>query len=202
MPLPVVIANGLGAPRAAAVAYGMIFRRHGFKVFAAPQRLLGYGDVRVSARLLRDEVDRVKRETGAPRVHLVGMSLGGLVGLYYVKCLGGGAHVDRFVSVGGPLNGSSLARLVELVPSKLVHAIAQTTPDNDFMREMRAAAFPEGVRLISVGTRGDVMTPRVSWDAKGFEPVETPYGLFPIGHWMLFLHPANHAAVVRCLTGP
>jgi pimeloyl-ACP methyl ester carboxylesterase len=155
--------------------------------------------MRVAARLVAQEVERVRAKTGSAKVHVVGMSLGGLIGLYYVKCLRGAAHVDRFVSVGGPLNGSTLARLVDLVPSNVVHAIAQTTPDNEFMRELRETPDPEGLRMFSIGTHGDFMTPRSSWDAKGLEPIETPYGICPIGHCMLFTHPGNHKAVADCL---
>jgi triacylglycerol lipase len=197
---PVVIASGLGAPRIAAIAYGHALSRFGLRTFAAPQRFLGYGDVRVAARLVGEEVARVRRETGAERVSLVGMSLGGLSGLYYLKCLDGAPYVDRFVSIGGPLNGSSIARVAEFVPIGIVHAIAQSTPDNDLMRELRAAKTPAGVRMFSIGARGDVMTPRVSWVAEGFEPIETPHGVFPVGHWSLFLDPRNHAIVARCLT--
>ncbi|MGZ3474123.1 MAG: esterase/lipase family protein [Polyangiales bacterium] len=128
MAAPVVIVSGLGAPRYFASLYGLAFRKWGHRAFAAPQRLLGYGDMRVAARLVADEVERARIATGASKVNLVGMSLGGLIGLYYVKCLGGSAHVDRFVSVGGPLNGSTVARLLDFVPSHIVHAIAQTTP--------------------------------------------------------------------------
>jgi len=199
MPAPVVIVSGLGAPRIAAVAYGLAFRSRGFPTYAAPQRLLGYGDVRIAAKLVDEEVQRVREKTQAPKVHLVGMSLGGLIGLYYLKCMGGAAFVERFVSVGGPLNGSSLARCVELLPSHAMHAIAQTTPDNDLMRELRAAPMPTGVRMFSVGTHGDVMTPRTSWDMPGLEPVESPHGVFPVGHWMLFTHPANHQLVADLL---
>ncbi len=198
-PTPVVIVNGLGAPRIAAVAYGRALERHGFRTYAAPQRLLGYGDVRAAARLVAHEIEEILAKTGARRVHLVGMSLGGLIGLYYVKC-GGGAHtVDRFVSVGGPLNGNALARFVSAVPIG-AHALAQTSPDNDLMRELRAAPAPKDVRMFSVGTHGDLLTPRASWDAEGLEPVESPYGVFPIGHWMLFLDPRNHGVVADCLT--
>ncbi len=200
MPAPVVIVSGLGAPHVAARVYGLALEKYGFQTFAAPQRLLGYGDVRVAAKLVDEEIHRVRAATGAAKVNLVGMSLGGLIGLYYLKCMGGAAYVDRFVSVGGPLNGSSLARIIELVPSKTAHAIAQTTPDNDLMRELRAAPIPEGVRMFSVGTHGDVMTPRVSWDCEGLEPIETPYGVCPIGHWLLFTHPGNHRVVADCLT--
>jgi hypothetical protein len=135
-------------------------------------------------------------------VALVGMSLGGLIGLYYLKCAGGASSVARFVSVGGPLNGSTLAHAAALVPSQIVHALAQTIPDSALMREIAAAPPPDGVRMYSVGTRGDFITPRSSWDAAGLEPVETPHGFFPFGHWLLFLHPGNHRAVAELLGRP
>ena len=52
--LPVVIINGLGAPRVAAQLYGALIEKRGFRVFAAEQRALGYGDIRANARRLRD----------------------------------------------------------------------------------------------------------------------------------------------------
>ncbi len=200
MVTPVVVINGLGAPRVAALAYGLALRSRGFRVFTAPQRLLGYGDIRLASELVAGEVERVRRHTGSDKVHLVGMSLGGLIGLYYLKCAGGASSVERFVSVGGPLNGSALARVLDLVPSRVAHAMAQTSPAHALMREVRDAATPEGVRMFSVGTRGDFITPRASWDAAGCEPIETPHGVFPLGHWMLFTHPGNHDMVARCLT--
>ena len=197
MSSPVVIVNGLGAPRLAALAYARALAAHGFATFAAPQRLLGYGDVRIAARLVADEVKRVQDKTGAARVHVVGMSLGGLIGLYYVKCIDRGASVDRFVSLGGPLNGSALARLASILPGH--HAVTQAIPDNGLLREIHAAAPPRGVRMFSIGTRGDILTPRASFEAKGLEVLESPHGAFPVGHWMLFTHPKNHALVAHCL---
>jgi triacylglycerol lipase len=195
MDTPVIVINGLSAPRAAAWAYGRVLAKRGLKVYAARQRWLGYGDVRRSAALVAEDVERVRRETGAARVHLVGMSMGGLIGLYYLKCMGGARFVDRFVSVGGPLRGSSLARLVEAIPFKLLRSIAQTRPGSGLMRELAEAAAPEGVRMFSVGTRGDVVTPRSSWAADGLTPIETPHGRFPLGHWFLFGHPGNQRVV-------
>ena len=197
--LPVVIINGLGAPRALAVAYGSIFRARGMKVFVAPQIWLGYGDIREAARLVAEEVARVKSETGADKVRLVGMSLGGLIGLYYLKCAGGAPDVERFISVGGPLNGSTVARLAAWIPSEFINSLTQTSPESALMKAVQAAPVPAGVRLFSVGTRGDLLTPRSSWDADGCEPVQTRYGLFPVGHWMLFLHPGNHRVVAELL---
>lgn len=200
--LPVVIISGLGAPRVSAQVYGAVFRSRGFRVYTTPQRLLGYGDVRAAAEIVAQTIDDVRSRTGAPQVKLVGMSLGGLIGLYHLKCGGDPSAVERFISIGGPLNGADAARLLDLAPTPRTHAVAQTSPTSALMQELRNKATPPGVRLISVGTAGDVLTPRATFDAEGFEVVETPHGFFPIGHWMLFTHPGNHSVVADLLGAP
>lgn len=201
--LPVVIINGLGAPYVAARAFGLVFRSRGYRVFTAPQWALNYGDIRKSAERVAREVERVRRVTGSEKVHLVGMSLGGLTGLYYVKCAGGAEHTRTLISIGGPLNGSPLARIDALFVPRLIKSLGQTHPDkSELLREIRLAPQPEGVQMYSVGTKGDFITPRESWDVPGMEPVETPHGVFPVGHWMLFVHPGNHKAVLELLESP
>jgi len=198
---PLVIVNGLGAPKVAAQAYGNWFEGRGWKTSVAPQTLLARGDVRNAAAMLHEHVLGVLRESGASKVALVGMSLGGLIGLYYIKCGAGAQHVARFVSVGGPLNGSDTARLARAVPKALVPALAQVQRDSELIGRVKAAPMPEGVSVVSMGTRGDVMTPRSAWEIEGATNIETPHGVFPFGHWTLFTHPGNLRAVLQALEG-
>lgn len=198
--LPVIIINGLGAPHIAARAFSLVFRGRGYEVFVAPQWALNYGDIRKTAARVGKEVARVRKLTGADKVILVGMSLGGLTGLYYVKCGGGAPYTDTLISIGGPLNGSPLARTDALIIPRLIKSLGQTHPDkSDLLREIRSAPVPDGVHMYSVGTKGDFITPRESWDVPEMEPVETPHGVFPVGHWMLFVHPGNHQAVLELI---
>lgn len=192
---PLVIINGLGAPRAASQVYGLFFRAHGYRVYVVPQRFLNIGDIRESAARTDAVVRRALAATGAARTPLVGISLGGLIGHYYVHVHGGAPLVDTFVSVGGPLNGTPAARLGAALFRALVPSLRQARPDSDLIAELRAAPRPEGVRLVSLGTRGDVMTPAASRYAPGYEIVDTPHGVTPLGHWFLYLHPANVQAV-------
>ncbi len=200
--LPVVLANGFGTPRIAARAYALVFRARGFQVFTVPQWALNYGDIRKGAKRLAKQVMKVRQQTGADKVHLVGMSLGGLTGLYYVKCAGGAAYVNRLISIGGPLNGSPLAYASAIPPLNLSRAFRQTRPDSELIREIRAAPIPSGVRLYTVGTQGDFITPRSCWQVAEMEPVETSHGVSPLGHWMLFVHPGNHQKVADLLLIP
>lgn len=198
---PLVVINGLGAPSLAAHLYGTYFRTQGRRVFIAPQRCLYYGDIRASAELVAAHVHVALSRTGAARADLVGMSLGGLIGYYYIACRGGADTIARFVSVGGPINGCPIAKLGLLPPLSLAKAVAQCRPDSEILREIRAAPEPASVRLFTVGTRGDLITTSDCWQAPGFEAHETSHGVFPVGHWMLFAHPGNLRLVRDLLAG-
>lgn len=195
--LPVVIINGLGAPHVAAVVYGRLFARRGHKAYAVSPAHMGYGDLRAAAARVSVEVQRALRETGAQQVILVGMSLGGLIGLYYLKRLDAGERVARFVAVGSPLNGSRLACFTRKVPGlSRVPIFQQLCADSTLHEELARTPLPPGVEVVSFGTRGDVITPESMWFLEGSERVKTKHGVFPFGHWCLFLLPGNHEAVL------
>ena len=202
MRYPVVVVGGLGAPRLAARLYGRSFAHRGFAVYTAPQTFLARGDVREAARSLELFVERVCASADAERLHLVGMSLGGLIALYYVKRGGGAARVDRLLAVGAPLNGSPLADLVCAVPAGLVPALRQARTDSDVVRELQELPLPASVRLLCLGAEGDAVTPPESREIDGAEVRQTPFGVFPVGHWTLFAHPGNVRAAVDLLAGP
>ncbi len=199
---PLVVINGLGAPRLAAQVYGLFFRRRGYRVYTVPHPPLNFGDIRRSAERTGEVVERVLARHGCERVPLVGLSLGGLIGMYYVKCGGGADTIDRFVSVGGPLNGSPLARISALPPLGALPALRQSNPDSDVIAEIAAAGDTNGVRIHALGTRGDAITPRASWSGVDLDTVETPYGAYPVGHWYLYVHPGNYREVLRLLEAP
>lgn len=197
--LPVVVINGLGAPHVAAATYARLLGGRGLEVHSISPTRLGFGDIRVAAERVDAFIDELRERTGAPKVRLVGMSLGGLIGLYYVKCAGGASKVERFISVGGPLNGSRLACIGQLPPLRGLRALSQICRYGKLVDEVRGAPAPKGVRMISVGTRGDVVTMRHHWEAEGLETVKTPHGVFPIGHWCLFLMAGNRRVVAELL---
>ncbi|HEY8523878.1 MAG TPA: alpha/beta fold hydrolase [Acidimicrobiales bacterium] len=61
------------------------------------------------ANQVRDAVAGLLASTGAERVDVVTHSMGGLSSRYYLKNLGGTAHVDAWASLGGPNHGTNLA---------------------------------------------------------------------------------------------
>jgi triacylglycerol lipase len=62
-----------------------------------------------SAAVLGAFVNRVLAATGAPKVDLVGHSEGATMPDYYIKFLGGAAHVDNFVGLAPVVHGTEIA---------------------------------------------------------------------------------------------
>ncbi|PRY20551.1 esterase/lipase family protein [Pseudosporangium ferrugineum] len=75
-------------------------------------------------------VGRVRAETGAPAVHLVGHSMGGLSARYFIKRLGGAEVVLTYVSMGTAQNGYLPACLLPL------DAGGQMCPSSEFLRDL------------------------------------------------------------------
>jgi triacylglycerol lipase len=62
-----------------------------------------------SAAVLRTFVNKVLAATGAAKVDLVGHSEGATMPDYYIKYLGGAAHVDNFVGLAPVVHGTDVA---------------------------------------------------------------------------------------------
>ncbi|GAA4915524.1 esterase/lipase family protein [Streptomonospora salina] len=61
-----------------------------------------------TAQLIADEADALRAESGASEVDIVAHSMGSLSSRWYLKFLGGDAHVGDWVSLAGPNEGSSV----------------------------------------------------------------------------------------------
>jgi triacylglycerol lipase len=117
----------------------------------------GTQDLREQAEHLRDVVDSVLDETGAPSVDLVGYSAGGVVVRIYVADLGGGSHVRRAVTLASPHHGTDLASLAGALGSTACPtACQQLDPDSDLLRRLNAGdETPAGPAWVALWTEDD-----------------------------------------------
>src|SRR5262249_27548143 len=105
---------------------------------------INLGDIRDSAGLVARKVESIIAQTGVTQVDVVGHSMGGLVGLYYVKRLGGRHRVRRLVLMGTPAQGTWSA-LLGLFTAPLGLASLQLLPGSPFLRELTETPLPPGV---------------------------------------------------------
>jgi triacylglycerol lipase len=172
---PVLLINGYLSTRGSLhlLEQRLHDRNHTVLTYRLPR--MNLGDIRDSAAHIARKVDSLVAQTSVPSVDIVGHSLGGLVGLYYVKRLGGRQRVRRLILLGTPATGTWSA-LLGLVMAPLGRASLQLLPSSPFLRELNESPLPPGVEVISVGGERDYFAPLSSTVLDGVRHVALPTG--------------------------
>ena len=131
---PIVLVHGIFDNRSIFTLLRRGLHRRGFGSTYALNYSPITADIRIVAARLGTLIDQVCEETGYERVHVVGHSLGGLIGRYLVQCLGGDARVHTLVTLGTPHGGTLPAHLVPL------HLARQMRIDGDLIAELAEPA--------------------------------------------------------------
>ncbi|MGA8117948.1 MAG: alpha/beta fold hydrolase, partial [Actinocatenispora sp.] len=176
-PNPVVLVHGTFANRYDNwLALSPMLASRGYCVFAldygapAGNIIQGIGPVADSAGQLADFVDTVLAHTGATKVDLVGHSQGGMMPRYYLKFLGGAAHVNSLVALAPSNHGTTLDGLVTLAEqfpgaADIVYTACPACRDqvrgSDMLTSLNSGGDTvPGVRYTVISTRFDeVVTP-------------------------------------------
>ncbi|WP_051806933.1 esterase/lipase family protein [Streptomyces sp. NRRL F-2664] len=155
-------------------------------------------DLRVIARHLARRVEELCERTGHERVDLVGHSLGGLVGRYYVQRLGGDTRVRTLVTLGTPHSGTRAAPFMDAHP-----LVRQMRPGSEVLAELAAPSPGCTTRCVAFWSDFDsLMSPVDSARIEHPDLLVENVQVTGIGHLALPAHPAVIAAVVRALDGP
>jgi len=149
--IPVVLVHGLVDNRSVFAVMRRSLRRRGFAQVCSWNYSPLLRDVESAAEALGQHIERVCRETGHDRVHVVGHSLGGLVARYLVQRLGGDERVESLVTLGTPHGGS---RWAHVLPTSLVR---QLRPGSALIRELAEPAPGCRTRVTAVYSDLDQM---------------------------------------------
>lgn len=197
---PVILVPGFSGQN---VVYWNVLRRMlegaGHPTFSISFPRAGLGDIRASAADLSGRVDEVRAVTGAPRVDLVGHSIGGLVVRYYVEHLGGADRVANAVTLATPHHGTHAGWLVYFMP-----AGRQILPGSAFLRALDrdgvvAAMRARGVRFHNLYSATDpLLLPNRNGRLEGAENRRLLLG----GHLGLLVSPRVFHIVREALDAP
>lgn len=180
---PIILIHGVVDNRSVFTLLKRGLRRRGFGRIITVNYSPLSDDIRTVAKRLADVVEEVVHETGYERVHVVGHSMGGLIGRYYVQRMGGDARVHTLVTLGSPHAGTLPATWVP-------HPIArQMRPDSDIVAEFNEPASDCRTRILSVWSDLDLMVvPKQS--ARIVHPDLNVRNLFVrgVGHMSLPVH--------------
>ncbi|MFD3543246.1 esterase/lipase family protein [Streptomyces sp. NPDC058662] len=155
-------------------------------------------DLRAVARHLARRVEDLCERSGQERVELVGHSLGGLVGRYYVQRLGGDARVRTLVTLGTPHGGTPIAPFLDAHP-----LVRQMRPDSDVLAELAEPAPGCATRCVAFWSEFDALmsppeTARIEHPDLRAENIQ----VMGVGHLALAAHPTVITAVRHALDGP
>lgn len=152
---PVVLVHGFGHNRSA----WMVLERHLRKAGFTSVHTFNYNplvhDVPEIARRLKERVDLLRTVTGAPRVHLVGHSLGGVVIRWFVQEMGGAPVVDTAITVASPHHGTFSAVGVAAAP--FGRTAKQLLPGSPVMQRLASRPLPESVRWVAYYSNLDLL---------------------------------------------
>jgi len=193
---PVLIIHGYLATRGSLHLLEQHLTDRGLIVMSYPLGPLNIGDIRDSAGLIARKVESIVAQTGIARIDIVGHSMGGLVGLDYLKRLGGRHRVRRLVMLGTPTQGTWSA-LLGLVTAPLGLASLQLLPGSPFLRELAERPLPPGADVVSIGALRDWLAPIASTVLDGVRHIA-----LPTGHSGLLVDAEVADVVVKILREP
>jgi pimeloyl-ACP methyl ester carboxylesterase len=170
---PVLVIHGYLATKGSLHLLERQLARRGHVVMSFRFGPINLGDIRDSAGLVARKVESIVAQTGVEHVDIVGHSMGGLVGLYYVKRLGGRHRVRRLVLLGTPTQGTWSA-LFGLFTAPLGLASLQLLPGSPFLKELAETPLPKGVDVVSIGALRDWLAPVASTVLEGVRHVALP----------------------------
>ncbi|MFD6102737.1 esterase/lipase family protein [Nocardia salmonicida] len=114
-PQPVVLLHGLSNQTITWNTLAPVLVSEGYCVFSTTYGTGPLGSVGAVAPIEENAVqigafiDRVLAATGAPRVDLVGHSMGGAIPFYYINHLGGASRIDDYIAMAAPFHGTTLS---------------------------------------------------------------------------------------------
>jgi pimeloyl-ACP methyl ester carboxylesterase len=190
---PVLLVHGYMATRGSLHLLEQRLSARGHIVLSYRLGPLNLGGIREAAALIARKVDSLLEQTGVPAVNVVGHSMGGLVGLYYVKCLGGRDRVRKLVLVGSPIGGTWSA-VLGLVTAPLGRASFELLPSSRLLKDLREGPLPPGIDVVTVAGERDFFAPEPRTRLPGVRHVS-----LPASHSGLLVDPAVAAALDEIL---
>jgi pimeloyl-ACP methyl ester carboxylesterase len=172
---PVLLIHGYLATKGSLHLLEQQLARRGHIVMSFRFGPINLGDIRDSAGLVARKVESIIAQTGVEHVDIVGHSMGGLVGLYYVKRLGGRHRVRRLVLMGTPTRGTWSA-LLGLVTAPLGLASLQLLPGSPFLQELAETPLPKDVDVVTIGATRDWLAPVARTALEGVRNIALPTG--------------------------
>jgi len=197
-PRPVILINGFLAPKFANLPIKWMLESHGFQAHLIDLPLLNLTDMKEIARCIAVGVDTVLSQENISHCDMIGVSLGGITGLYYLKKLEGHTKVKNFIAFGTPFKGTWKALLLAPVIGMFSKSLWQTLPGNTILSDLISSPV-EGTDVYSIYAANDLIAPMESACLDWTKNIEVKSLPAPISHQGLITSKQAMSHIVQIL---
>jgi pimeloyl-ACP methyl ester carboxylesterase len=173
---PVLLIHGFLGTRGSMYLLERRMVEDGFVVVSFNIGTFNVRDIRRSAFLIHRKIERVLAQTPWQKIDIVGHSMGGLIGLYYAKKLGGHTRVRKLVMMGTPVKGTWAALAGVATLGLWSTSSWQLLPRSRFLDELAQGPPPPGVELHSLSAARDWVVPLARTRMDGATATTVPLG--------------------------
>ncbi|ACY16723.1 lipase family alpha/beta hydrolase [Haliangium ochraceum] len=173
---PLLVIHGFMGTRGTMYPLEQRLAEDGFCVFSFNLGAINIRDIRRSAFLIHRKVERILEQTGWRELDIVAHSMGGLIGLYYIKKLGGHERVRKLVTLGTPYRGTWIALCGVATLGLLSTSSWQLVPGSRFLGELHDGPIPAGVHVYSIAAARDWLCPPSATRLQGVQSLTVPFG--------------------------
>jgi pimeloyl-ACP methyl ester carboxylesterase len=157
-PRPIVMLHGYAMNRANFVPLAYRLARVGLGPIVGFEYWT-LGRVAAGARQLAWFIEEVLAVTGSPQVDIIGHSMGGVVGRYYVQLLGGDGAVANLVTIGSPHVGTEFSEL------GIGHPARELLVGSTLVQRLALAPPPQDTRVTMIFSHADALVPASTQEA-------------------------------------
>lgn len=161
---PVLLLYGFGATRRSLSILEARLKCDGFDVFSINlggwMELFNTHPIDRVAQKVAEKIENLCGRYHLPRISIIGYSKGGLIGRYYVNCLGGNKRVHTLITLATPHQGNPWVLLPHLFGIGFFSkGLRQMLPRSPFIKKLNRRPHPEDVYLVSIASQKDKQCP-------------------------------------------
>jgi pimeloyl-ACP methyl ester carboxylesterase len=173
---PVLLIHGFMGTRGSMFVLERRLVDDDFFVFSFNLGAINTRDIRASAFLIHRKIESILSQTDVDRIDILGHSMGGLIGLYYIKKLGGASRVRKMIMLGTPLHGTWAALAGVVTLGAWSSSSWQLLPRSRFLDELRKGPLPPEVDYTTIAAARDWVCPPASATVRGATSIIVPMG--------------------------
>jgi pimeloyl-ACP methyl ester carboxylesterase len=191
---PILLIHGFMGTRGSMFPLEERLIEDGYTVFSFNLGLINTRDIRRSAFQIHRKIEAILAQTALEEIDIIGHSMGGLIGLYYVKKLGGARRVRRLIMMGTPVNGTWVALAGIATMGAFSASTWQLLPRSRFLDELHQGQLPDGVEVHTLTAVRDWVCPPKSTRLRGARAHS-----ITLGHSSLVISPEVYRHIISIL---